>query len=552
MAPAGNDDDDAPGATMQHAPALPSYRSPTPPPPPLTEHLLLVDNKPSPLCLDELPTFWRRKQQPSNDDNNVDWASVRGACKDWIINPMNMVLLLWLLCVGASGGMLVLLLLGLLDAALPLPADRARWVEVNSQVLNALFTLMSVYQHPALCHYLFLLCRWRRPRDAAHLRAAYCNCKGGGGAVAAVPRPRERAHLAVVVGLLHLTVLCQYALCALYWGYTKPARPELLEDGFFALGVAAPNKRPAPPAGHVVVVEPDWAGGMLDCGGGGGGSCLAAASCTFCVFGWNMERLGMGSGCVHAATFALLCFAPLCVLGVSALHIQDRAVGGALGGAGVLLCACGLLYGGYWRIQMRRKFGLPAGSTACCGSSSITDYARWLFCWPCALAQEVRTASLYHVDGELFYAKVGDGDGDRDDADSRQPLLAAASGDGRDVFGVTTESVAASRASPPGDRVVVVRDETTMAPPTVQVVVVQVEDDCSVAVNLDDMSDSLVPTTSNEDAALLETSQAMAEDDDDHGVMSDGSWSAEEVKKLINMVTVASLLILLYTRGIIL
>ena len=56
--------------------------------------------------------------------------------------------------------MLVLLLLGLLDAAFPAPADRSRWVETNNQVLNALFTLMSLYQHPALCHHLFLLCRW--------------------------------------------------------------------------------------------------------------------------------------------------------------------------------------------------------------------------------------------------------------------------------------------------------------------------------------------------------------------------------------------------------
>ncbi|RLM78229.1 uncharacterized protein C2845_PM12G09430 [Panicum miliaceum] len=32
-----------------------------------------------------------------------------------------------------------------------------------------------------------------------------------------------------------------------------------------------------------------------------------------------------------------------------------------VGGAGVLLCACGLLYGGYWRIQNRKRFGLPEG-----------------------------------------------------------------------------------------------------------------------------------------------------------------------------------------------
>ncbi|EMS46300.1 hypothetical protein TRIUR3_12076 [Triticum urartu] len=50
---------------------------------------------------------------------------------------MNIALLLWLLCVGASGGMLALLLLGLLDRAFPAPAARAHWVEVNNQVAVA-------------------------------------------------------------------------------------------------------------------------------------------------------------------------------------------------------------------------------------------------------------------------------------------------------------------------------------------------------------------------------------------------------------------------------
>ena len=124
---------------------------------------------------------------------------------------------------------------------------------------------MSLYQHPALCHHLFLLCRWR---------------------------PRDATDLTVIVTLLHLTVACQYVLCGLYWGYTRRTRPELAEDSFFVLGVAAPvaaavytvcnplgkasspcklacsgvmvsdTKQRLSPVGHVVV-EPEWAGGML-------------------------------------------------------------------------------------------------------------------------------------------------------------------------------------------------------------------------------------------------------------------------------------------------
>ncbi|KAL6905763.1 hypothetical protein ACP4OV_003364 [Aristida adscensionis] len=574
--------DDAPtagdrgaAAGVRGIPVLLGYRPSSSPP--LAENLL---DKPRRRAhwFKQLPIFCRRRTGEVAGDMPdggaalaVDWGSVARACAEWVKNPMNIALLLWLLCVGVAGGMLVLLLLGLLDGAFPAPAARNRWIEINNQLLNALFTLMSVYQHPALCHHLFLLCRWR-PADAAELRAAYC--KGGAAAVAAAsPRPGERAHLAVVVALLHLTVLCQYGLCGLYWGYTRSTRPELAEDGLFVLGVVAPlaavvytvrsplgkslpcelavalpgATQPCA-AGHVVVVEPEWAGGMFDCGGAGGAGDAAATaclslSCTFCVFGWNMERLGLGNACVHAATFALLCVAPLWVLGVSALHIHDRAVGDAAGAAGVLLCAGGLLYGGYWRIQARRRFGLPA-SAACCGSESLTDYARWLFCWPCALAQEVRTASRYLVAGETFYSKVvagggGDGDGDREE---RQPLLVC---NRHDVVSAPDTIVAVAQ----GDRLVVVDDETTMAPPDVQVVVVQVEGDeheqCSVGHG--EVSDLSILPVSTSETAMLEDEYLVQEEDEVS--LSDGGWKVEKVKKMINMVTLLSLLILLYTRG---
>ena len=286
-------------------------------------------------------------------------------------------------------------------------------------------------------------------------------------------------------------------LCGLYWGYTRRTRPELAEDGFFVLGVVAPvaaavytvcsplGKASSPcklacsdamvsdakqclsPVGHVVV-EPEWAGGMFECAGNASPAWWLSFTCTFCVFGWNMERLGLGNACVHAATFALLCFAPLWVLGVSALHIRDRVIGDMVGGAGVVLCACGLLYGGYWRIQMRKRFGLP-GSRACCGSKSLTDYVRWLLCWPCALAQEVRTANLYHVDGEILYSKVDDGG-----HEERQPLLLVPCSDDHG-------------------------ETTTMAPPVVhQVVVVQVEDEkpdeCSSVLHSETVNSS-IPTS---------------------------------------------------------
>ncbi|KAM0893586.1 hypothetical protein ACQ4PT_025011 [Festuca glaucescens] len=459
----------------------------------------------------------------------VDWPSVRSTCREWIRHPMNVALLLWLLCVGASGGMLALLLLGLLDGAFPAPVARSHWVEASNQLLNALFTLMSLYQHPALLHHLFLLCRWRLPGDAAELRAAYCSAGGPA-------RAGERAHVAVVVALLQITVICQYALCWLYWCFTERSRPELAEDGFTAVGVAAPvlavvytvcsplgsdpsgdldapsvtEQRPKPlaHADAVVVVELEWDGGML----------------------------GFGNACVHAATFLLLCFAPLWVFGVTALRVHDAAVGDVVGGAGVLLCAGGLLYGGYWRVQMRRKFGLP-GSAACCDSMPATDYASWLLCWPCALAQEVRTASLYHIHGESFLhripaAAVGD----------HEPLLPPRHRADQAIAPETSVS-----AAPDEHLLLVLLHDEMVPPPVVQVVVVADNDTCKECnvVHVQEKIQSPVPTLAidveEEGGSSLLASNREPVDQR----LSGGRWRVEKLKRMINVVTMVPFLLLL-------
>jgi Cys-rich protein (TIGR01571 family) len=70
-------------------------------------------------------------------------------------------------------------------------------------------------------------------------------------------------------------------------------------------------------SGRVVVSRPEWAGGLFDLNDDPTVAALSL-SCTFCVFGWNMERLGLGNMYVHAFTFALLCAAPLLVFAVAA------------------------------------------------------------------------------------------------------------------------------------------------------------------------------------------------------------------------------------------
>lgn len=367
----------------------------------------------------------------------INFSSLLTICKEWLSHPMNAALLLWLICVAISGIMLGLLMLGLLNEAFPTKSLRNRWIEINNQILNALFTLMSLYQHPVIFHHLFILCRWRS-EDIIELRKIYC--KNG------AHRPNEWAHMMVVIILLHITCIAQYALCAVYWCFTSFNRPEILEYLFIALGVTAPvcagvyaiysplgreyesnfdeelqgsmnGKAGLKLNGQLVLVsEPEWIGGLFDCFNDVPVAYLSCC-CTCCVFGWNMERLGFGNMYVHIVTFLLLCLAPFWIFNISAMKVHDYVIGDMLGISGIVLCVFGLIYGGFWRIQMRKRFKLPE-NRFCCGSASLTDYLKWMFCWGCALAQEVRTGNFYDVEDDSLFRRPGE-------EEERQPLLSS-------------------------------------------------------------------------------------------------------------------------------
>ena len=153
----------------------------------------------------------------------VDWRALRAKCVAWAKHPTN----------AAGVAFVFLLMTGALDSAVPDAGRRKRWTEIANQVLNALFTIMCLYQHPRLCHHLVLLARWRAA-DAVELRGVYCRN------AAAAPR-HERVHVAVVLVLLHATCLAQYAYCALFWLFSSDTRPDWAVDLCMALGLAAPS-----------------------------------------------------------------------------------------------------------------------------------------------------------------------------------------------------------------------------------------------------------------------------------------------------------------------
>lgn len=369
----------------------------------------------------------------------IDWGSIKSICNKWIKNPLNMALLLWIGCVAVSGAILFLVMTGMLNGVLPKKSQRNVWFEVNNQILNALFTLMCLYQHPKRFHHLVLLIRWK-PKDVTKLRKIYC--KNG------TKKPHERAHIMVVIVLLHVNCFAQYALCGLNLGYKRSARPAAGVGISLSIAIAGAaiagvyslmsplgkeydleideeahdqiltnTARQAKHSGsferrfsfasrneHLLVEhEPEWNGGLFDIWDDISVAYLSLFCC-ICLSGWNMERLGFGNMYVHIATFFLFCSAPFWIFNLAAINIDNETIREAMGLTGIVLCVFGLLYGGFWRIQMRKRFNLPANSL-CFGNPAITDCVDWLFCCWCSLAQEVRTADFYDIVEDKFCRK---------------------------------------------------------------------------------------------------------------------------------------------------
>lgn len=361
----------------------------------------------------------------------INWRILWSSFQHWIRSPEHLALSVWSLFVAAGLVTLFLIMTGMLNGAIPSSSRRKDWAEIINQILNAFFTMMAVYEHPKIFHHTIMLLRWRSG-DEIEVKKVYS--KNGD------QKPYERTHMMIVVILLHITCLSQYALCGLYWGYTRKTRAEWAENLSIGIGIAAPvlavvytmysplgrtNGETLEEADQekqsearvetgvyeerIIITSPEWIGGAFDCGDDTTVICLSFF-CTFCVFGWNMERLGFGNMYVHIVTFALFCIAPFWIFAISALNVHDDTIKLIVVIAGSMICVFGLLYGGFWRVMMRKKFKLP-GNHLCCGSSTMTDYIQWLFCWACSLAQEVRTANFYDIEEDEFCRKVKDGKG---------------------------------------------------------------------------------------------------------------------------------------------
>ncbi|KAJ8650837.1 hypothetical protein MRB53_003860 [Persea americana] len=63
----------------------------------------------------------------------ISWVSLKKKCREWIRDPMNMALLVWIICVAVSGAILFLVMTGMLDRALPKKTQRDAWFEMETR-----------------------------------------------------------------------------------------------------------------------------------------------------------------------------------------------------------------------------------------------------------------------------------------------------------------------------------------------------------------------------------------------------------------------------------
>eukprot|EP00271_Cylindrocystis_brebissonii_P004996 TRINITY_DN16951_c0_g1_i1.p1 TRINITY_DN16951_c0_g1~~TRINITY_DN16951_c0_g1_i1.p1 ORF type:complete len:465 (-),score=37.23 TRINITY_DN16951_c0_g1_i1:649-2043(-) len=368
----------------------------------------------------------------------LKWSEILDSTVKFISNPLNIALIFW--CVIATLATIVLGLLdvGALNTVITNKKARDDGIEICTQIIDALFVLMCLVFHPEFCRQTFQLFRWNI-KDQRDLRKSFC--KGG------VEKPHDRIHMGFVLFWLHMTCLATYGFAIVYWVYPENKRPAALRIPLLALSWGAPvlaflhltlsslhktydlhtgdgepeltegqsvvtnqsgrhiERMPTFVKDRNIVASPEWQGGV--CSGCCSNKKIACLSCLFpfCIFGLNAERLGFGQRWVQATTFILIFFGPylIFILSASSVNFSHYAHLGLLC-LGAVLAWLGLLYAGYWRTQMRRKYKLPA-QRWCLGSKMGTDACIWLFCCWCALCQEVRTAEHYGIDQGTFYFK---------------------------------------------------------------------------------------------------------------------------------------------------
>eukprot|EP00850_Spirogloea_muscicola_P022997 SM000323S12609 [mRNA] locus=s323:33730:35460:+ [translate_table: standard] len=136
-------------------------------------------------------------------------------------------------------------------------------------------------------------------------------------------------------------------------------------------------------------VQRMWEGGLCDCLEDPHVTAQTAC-CPWVTFGQNMHMAGFGS----CAMQGLLYFA-LTAAGFISCQVLAFTTGSTLLHLlGVLLLFMGTIYGGYRRVQMRRRFNIYG--------DEFSDYTYQACCSWCSLCQEKRTLQVNNVHNGIW------------------------------------------------------------------------------------------------------------------------------------------------------
>ncbi|KAH2669449.1 hypothetical protein KXV92_000967 [Aspergillus fumigatus] len=194
------------------------------------------------------------------------WTATAGSFGRWVLTPMGFAITVYGLNLIAWGGMLFLLLCNAAPAMChpscnDLYSSRRIWIEIDSQILNALFCVTGFGLAPWRIRDLYLWCRWRLGREAGtrrkwfdrlaevHASWFYQRPDPNGTSLltttpdspsegrGATPTPRYKLHVVIWGNILNTGF--QICLAACMWSMNRFNRPSWTTGLFVALACVA-------------------------------------------------------------------------------------------------------------------------------------------------------------------------------------------------------------------------------------------------------------------------------------------------------------------------
>lgn len=125
--------------------------------------------------------------------------------REYLRHPPHLPFLINITLISAMGCLIGALLTGVYRIAFSSRHERDAWMEFCTQVMQSAGTVAGLLLHPTRLVYLVRLIRWT-PADIISLRKVLSR------GPTTVAKPRERYHMAIVIGMLNFACISQYAI----------------------------------------------------------------------------------------------------------------------------------------------------------------------------------------------------------------------------------------------------------------------------------------------------------------------------------------------------